>query len=145
MRLLVYSLVLLLLLYAPVKRLDVAKLEPIEVVCMDVSDGTTLLLTDTEAWGRGANAYEALEDMRSRTAGVIYLDTAVYLLVTEAAVGQVDDLRSCLKGTVRLCITEETNLTDMARFLEVHGPLPRLNEWKTGEKLPMLKDGKIIG
>jgi len=144
MRILLYTLILLLLLYAPVKRLDVAKLEPVEIVCMDADAGEILLSTDTEAWGRGEETASALADMQDRTPGVIYLDTAEFLLVTPAAISQIESLRPYLKESVRICGTDDTDLSGMAKFLEIHGALPTLKVWETGDSLPTINDGKII-
>lgn len=143
-RKLIYLLIPALLLFAPVKKLDVAKLEPVEVVSMERRNGGILLRTDTEAWGFGADAVAALEDMQQRTPGVIYLDTAEFLLVSEAALHQIQALRPWLKERVKLCQAEEADLKTAALLLEIHGDLPRLREWKEGENLPKIRDGKII-
>ena len=143
-RKLIYLLILALLVFVPVKKLDVAKLEPVEVVSVQCRDGGILLQTDTEAWGFGADAAAALEDMQKRTPGVIYLDTAEFLLVSEAALHQIQALRPWLKERVKLCQAEAADLKTAAHLLEIHDDLPRLRDWIDGQILPQIQDGKFI-
>ena len=143
-RVVIYVWILLLMLMAPVKRLDVAKLEPVEVVFISRQGSGVLLATDTKAEGRGADAAAALYDLRQSTAGVVYLDTAEFLVVSEDAVDQIDVIRTWLNGSVRLCCAENLQVEQVAKYLEVHGNLPRLRDWKTGNSLPLLAGEKII-
>ena len=143
-RRLLYGIILIALLAAPVQKLDIAKLEPVEVVSVEYEEETVILQTDTGAWGRGRDANSALEDMRQRTPGVIYLDTAEYLVVSPEAIGQLQQLRPLLKPGIKLCCAENVDLETAAALLEIHGDLPRLQQWKEGEKLPQIRDGKII-
>ena len=144
MRLILYGLILVFLCFAPVQRLDIAKLEPVEVVTVQNQNGTVYLATDTGAWGSGADAVAALQDMRQRTPGVIYLDTAAYLIVASSAVDSIDALRPWLKERICLCEGEGIDPVEAGELLEIHGQLPLLKSWKSGQKLPQIRDGKII-
>ena len=144
MRLILYGLTVVLLCFAPVQRLDIEKLEPVEVVTVQNQNGAVYLATDTGAWGSGSDAVAALQDMRQRTPGVIYLDTAVYLIVAPSALESIDVLRPWLKERIFLCEGEEIDPREAVRLLEVHGELPLLKHWENGQKLPKIQDGKII-
>ena len=143
MRILLYIVILASLLFAPIKGLDVAHLEPVEVVWIYEDDGMIFLTTDTGALGAGEDVLSALCDLEARTSGVVYLDTAKYLLVEESAQGEVEALRSRLNGTVRLCLAKAPDMEIAAKFLETHSDLPLLREWNMGEELPVW-NGKIF-
>ena len=143
MRVAAYIIILSLMLVVPVRKLNVAHLEPVEVVLLCMEDNKVCLRTDTDAVGRGDSAIEALKDMEEATPSVIYLDTAEYLLVQKEAIQYVDELRQKLKGSVKVCGAENVDLKISAEYLETHGNLPRLKEWKTTEKLPLWNGKKI--
>ena len=84
-RVIIYSCILILLLFSPVAKLDVADLEPVEVVYLYKESGNTVLQTDTDAKGKGEDVLAALDDLRQTTSGVVYLDTARYLLIAPDA------------------------------------------------------------
>lgn len=143
-RILIYIGILALTLMAPVERLDVAKLEPVEVVFLSKEGDTVLLATDTEASGRGMDVSAALQDLKRTTPGVVYLDTAEFLVVSEDAAEQIDALRAHLKGSVKLCLARDLQVEEVAKYLEVHGNLPKLKDWKSGDPLPVLAGEKIV-
>ncbi len=136
MRKVLYVVILLLLMAAPVEKLDVAHLEPVEVVHLGKKGNIITMTTDTGAKGQGMTVSDALADLKENTPAVVYLDTAQYLLVSEAALDAVEESRSWLKGSVQLCLAEEPNMEIAANYLETHGNLPTLEHWSEGEKLP---------
>jgi len=124
--------VLGLLFLAPVERLDVAKLEPVQTVAIYTDGGEVVLETDTQNMGRGADAKEALQDLEDNTPGVIYLDTAQYLLVTENAARYAEQLRGDLKPSVYVSMWDgKGEISNAARYLSVHGKLTKFRDWKT--------------
>ena len=138
-RIVIYIVTLALLTLAPVKSADIGNLRPIEVVMVRWQGDTLVISTDTEDVGYGTDAMTALENLKATTPGTIYLDTAEYLLVTEGADDAAEQLKSRLKKSVRVCMAEpEIDLKTAAKFLPVHGDLPRLKTWKAGDKLPCL-------
>ena len=144
-RLIIYGVLIYLVIIAPVKRADVGKLEPVEVVYLSEQDERVVLNTDTGGTGHGKNVHEALEDLKETTAGVVYLDTAEFLLLKENATKYIDDLRDILKKSVKVCFVEgEIDLKKAAKYLSIHKNLPLLRLWNTEEKLPFLMDEKII-
>lgn len=135
MRMVLYIVMLALLFLAPVERLDVAKLEPVQTVAVYINDAAVVLETDTGNKGEGADVEGALEDLEENTPGVIYLDTAQYLLVSEQAESYVDSLRKYLSPSVRACLWDEKgSVKDAAQYLDVRSDLPKLKDWKTSQK-----------
>lgn len=139
-----YILILASLLFAPVDRLEVALLEPVEIIYVSQTGGVVAVTTDTGAQGSGEGVRQALQALHATTAGVVYLDTAEYLLFNSEAAAQVEQLRGCIKEDVRVCIAEAVNFEGLGKFLQSHGYLPCFRDWKPGDPLPELKDGKIV-
>ena len=126
-----YGVILALLFLAPVKRLDVAKLQPVQTVAIYTEPGFVVLETDTHNIGRGASVAEALENLEQVTPGVIYLDTAQYLLVAKDGEGYVDALRKYLRSDVRVSAWDGVGEVDLAaRFLSTEKDLPKLRNWQ---------------
>ena len=134
MRKLIYAAILLSLSFAPLHRLDVANLLPIRAVAIYMEDKDVVLETDTGNLGRGENVTEALENLKKETPAVVYLDTAEFLLVSESAVPMVEELSQHIKPSGKVCVCEaEGRVKEAAEYLEVHGNLPKLRNWKTAK------------
>lgn len=138
-RIFAYIAALALLMLSPVEEADIGKLHPVEVV-MIYQDGNDIIMkTDTGDWGRGVDSLKALENLKATTSGTVYLDTADYLLIGDGAEDVVDQLRPVLKKKIRVCKAEkDVDLVEATAFLGVHGVLPQLKQWETGEDLPKL-------
>ncbi len=140
-RIIIYVLLLAVTLLVPVRKADVARLRPIEVIALHKSGDTVTLLSDTQDRGEGSNVLQALADMKQTSPAIIYLDTAEYLLVGEGAQEEVDALRSVLGGGVRLCSVQDgIDPKEAAAYLPVHGTLPTLRTWQLTEELPLLTE-----
>lgn len=130
MRTVLYIMVLVLLLFAPVKRLDVARLEPVQTVAIYTEPGAVVLETDTGNRGRGESVNAALENLEQTTPGVIYLDTAEYLLVSKDALSYVEDLRQYLNPRVKVSLWDgDGSVTDAAKYLAIRSDLRELGNW----------------
>lgn len=124
---------------APVERMDVAQLQPIEVIYICKEENAVLLQTDTDDLGIGKDARAALANMKDTSPAVIYLDTAEYLVIGPGGEEAAEQLNGILKGSVQLCATDEKiNLKVLAQYLPVHGKLPEFSQWKAGQELPVL-------
>ena len=121
MRTLLYIVILAAMLIAPVKRLDIAKLDPVEAVAVYVENGLITLRTDGEDVGRGVTVREALADLKENALSVIYLDTADYLLVGDGAENVASDLLQCLRKSVQIGKYNGGNIKEEAKYLDVHG------------------------
>lgn len=135
MRGLLYLVILALLFLAPVQRLDVAELEPVQTVAVDFRRNAVVLETDTDNRGVGEDVASALADLEAKTPGVIYLDTAQYLLVSESAVALVDDLQGYLSPSVKVSLWDgEGSVISAAKYLCVQEDLPKIEEWENSLK-----------
>lgn len=135
MRILLYVVILGLLFLAPVEQLDVAKLEPVQTIALRLTDGEIELETDTGNKGRGKNIADAVNDLEEKTPGVIYLDTAQYLLVTEEASPHVETLRHYLQTETLVSMWDgSASVKSAAKYLDIRRDLPKLRDWKTVEK-----------
>lgn len=135
MRILLYIVILSLLLFAPVQRLDVAKLKPVQTVALSVVDGTVVIETDTKNAGQGEDLPAAIDDLEENTPGVIYLDTAQYLLLTEAAQDYARELQAYLRSSVKVSLWDgKGSVENAAKFLNVRSKLPTLQRWILGAK-----------
>ena len=134
MRVVMYFVILSLLFLAPLERTDVAKLLPMEAVAVYKENGKVVLETDTEHKGSGENVTEALEDLKTATPAIVYLDTAEFLIVAEDAVSEVEALRIHLKPRVKVCVADgRDRVKEVARYLDVHGDLPKIKDWQPKE------------
>ena len=135
MRVILYTIIILLMFAAPVTSLDVAKLQPVQSVALYTQGGSVFLETDTGSVGRGENIKEAINDLEKATPGVIYLDTAEYLLIAESALPLACDMLSYLKPSVRVCAWDERGtVEDAAKHLCVREDLPELGQWKDAKE-----------
>lgn len=130
MRKFIYALIIAVLCLAPLKRTDIAKLRPVQAFAMYMEDNNVVLETDTGDLGRGENVLRALENLKEKTAAVVYLDTAEFLLVAENAVSEMGELAQHIKHSVKVCVCEAAGrVKEAAQYLDVHGKLPKLRDW----------------
>ena len=138
-RILLYGLLMVAAAFAPVERADVGKLRPIETVSVYRENDWIVLRTDTDDVGIGTTAMQALQNMKDTASGIIYLDTAAFLLLDEDAQDAAEELRGMLKDKVQLCLADkEIEPKDATKYLSAHGGLPRMESWKIGQELPVL-------
>ena len=146
-KILLYILLLGAALILPVEGTDVGKLLPVELVQLDKMGDTVVISTDAGATGTGETVKAAIRDMEKTAAGIVFLDTADYLLVTESAMEEVESIKEHLKPSVRVCIQHvEMNLKDAAAYLSVHRPEHQLRSCQDPRSLQMLTEesGKVI-
>ena len=144
---LLYILLLGAALILPVEGTDVGKLLPVELVQLDKMGDTVVISTDAGATGTGETVKAAIRDMEKTAAGIVFLDTADYLLVTESAMEEVESIKEHLKPSVRVCIQHvEMNLKDAAAYLSVHRPEHQLRSCQDPQSLQILteENGKVI-
>lgn len=140
-RIIIYCMILGAVCLIPVQKQDVATLEPIQAVWMSEENGAVVLKTDTDDVGEGENVQEALENMKDKSTGVVYLDTAQYLLVTEKAKHRIPEIAGYLKGSVRVCSWEgKGELVDAARYMQARKLGIRLRKWQEKSILPTVPD-----
>ena len=136
MRTLLYIVILLGLTAAPVKPLELAKLEPVQTVSVDYAQNQIILQTDTGSKGIGDTIEAAIDDLEEGTPGVIYLDTAQYLLLTKDAIPYILGIENHLRNSVRVCLWDGKGSLEMAdKYLSVKNDLPLLKS--------LISNGKI--
>ena len=138
-RILIYLFVLGAALAVPAEGTDVGKLQPVGLVQLYIEDGMVFIRTDTGDSGVGHDVTAAFKNLEDTTSGVIYLDTADFLLVNENAVGQVHTLGAYLKPSIRACIGgEDVDPVEAAEYLTTHRPTTRLSTFEQGSRVEKL-------
>lgn len=126
-------------LLVPVDRSDVGELQPIEVVSLSVKREEVVIKTDTGDLGSGVSVDAALQNLKETTPGIVYLDTAEYLLVNADAKALIPDISRCLKDKVKVCYMDgEPDLKMAASYLAVHSPKETLGSWNEQTELEIL-------
>ena len=120
MRKVIYAALILLSLLIPLKRLDIAKLEPVEAIAVEVRNGEVLLRTDTDSEGKGQTVELALEELKANAQGIIYLDTARFLLVGENAQNEAQEMREYMRNNVVVAPYNGTDVMEETRRLDAH-------------------------
>lgn len=150
MRAFIYILILGSLVFAPVKSAEIANLEPVQAVWIYMVDQQVVLETDTDDKGSGSSVAAALEDMKQKSPGIIYLHTAQYLFVAESAQQQIPAIKPYVKGAIRLCRWEaQGDIQEAVKYADAHKLGIKLHHWDTASNLPELppikqeKYGKI--
>ena len=137
MKWLLYLMILLGVWMVPVHGTDVGKLIPVEVIAVSENQGTYTVRTDTEDMGQGRTLADAFDSLEEQASGIIYLDTAEFLVI-EAGV-QPNALRPYLKDGINVCIApEEIPLDGIADYLSVHRPDTKLKEAQDVERIPSI-------
>ena len=138
-RIVIYIGILAAVFAAPVRPQNIGKMKPVQVVSVYKEKDWVVVETDTEDRGMGGTTAQALQNLKDTASGIVYLDTAEYLLLSKDAEENVEELRRELKPSVRLCIaTRPVDLAETAKFLGVHGGIPKLKHWRKGQELPVL-------
>lgn len=120
MRKVIYVALVLLSLLIPLKRLDIAKLEPVEAIAVEVRNGEVLLRTDTDSEGKGQTVDMALADLKANADGIIYLDTARFLLVGENAQEEAGEMKGYMRDNVAVAPYNGTDIMEETRRLDAH-------------------------
>ena len=126
---------------------DVAKLQPVQVVCLSRSGDDITVWTDTGDWGAGATLKAAVENMKMAATGEIFLETADYLLLTPDCRAVLGDAGVFLRPSCSICLLEgEPDMERIGQFLELHAPEVTMMEYRAGRhRLQTLKtiDGRM--
>ena len=145
-RIFIYGLLLAVALAAPAKRNDLGKLHPVELIKAHRENGAVVLETDTGAKGKGKDIASAIQNLKDTTAGIVFLDTADYLLVGYGEDDLIAELKDYLKRNTRICFATQTvDPEEATGFMSVHTPQKRIGQWKMGDKVGKLEyyDGRL--
>ena len=138
-RIVLYVLILNALWFAPLNRIEIANLEPVRGIWLSRRNDQIYLETDTGSYGTGRTLPDALNNLKETSPGIIYLDTAEYLLVSETATEEIVALAPYVKKYVLLCQWEgEGKIETAVKYADAHKLGTKICHWKTGDKLPNL-------
>lgn len=137
-RIIIYCVILAGVLFLPAEHMDIRDLEPIQAVFLYREAENVVLKTDTEDVGRGETVQQALEDMKTKSSGIVYLDTAQFLLVSKNAQEHIAQIAPYLKGKVKVSQWEGGELQEAARYMQAHKIGVKIRDWSDGVKLPKL-------
>ena len=113
--------------WMPFEGSDVAKLKPVEVVRIERGDNMITVQTDTGDIGEGKDLSEAFADLKQRTAGQVFLETADFLLIDTEAKPLLPELYAWLRPACGVCICNvPVDLEQVALFLNTHSPVNTL-------------------
>ncbi len=135
MKAVLYGIILVLVLLAPVKKEDIGDLEPIQAVWLYIEDDHIALKTDTDDYGAGQTVEDAIHAMKENSEGVVYLDTAQFLLVSENALPYMTQLTKALKDSVKICLWEGNDVKSVARYMQSHDVGYKMKELNRGKQL----------
>lgn len=139
MRIVLYVVILAALFFVPLQRVEIANLEPIQAVWMYRENGNIVLETDTEDEGSGVTVADALADMKNNSSGIVYLDTAQYLFVSETAKEEIYAIQPYLKNSVQLCIWNgQGELKSAVEYADSHKICLKIRAWEKIGNLPEL-------
>ena len=143
-RIILYGIILAVVCLSPLQQLDVANLEPIQAVWVSTQDDRVRLETDTGDVGTGITVAKALEEMKNQSEGIVYLDTAQYLLVSDNAQTYIAELVPYLKGSVKVSLwSGEESVSSAAKYMQAHHTGLLLRKWQLGcplETLPKINE-----
>ena len=125
----------------PFQGTDVARLEPIEAVWLTSIDDTVYLETDTGDVGIGEDISEALEDMKNKAFGAVFIETADYLIIEQGKEELLSQAFPVFRPSCMVCVSaKKPDLMDCAEFLTVHESTATLRQLRAEKKeLPELK------
>ena len=142
-RWILYIAILALVVAAPAKPVNIGDLLPIRVVAVYREDNRFRIATDTGDLGFGDTVSLALHSMRDTASGIIYLDTAEYLLVETETMGYLEELKGYLKPKTQVCVCDQkVDLEQVPEYLAVHKSRVNLKESAGNREIPRLVEEK---
>jgi hypothetical protein len=121
---------------------DIGKLIPVEAVWLMEQGGQVYLQTDTGDQGRGDSVQMALENMKAASPGVIFLETADYLIVKQGSEAILQQVYDILRPSCKLCAgASMPDMKKAAMYLAYHESPVTLREYQVEEKkLPIIRE-----
>lgn len=121
--------------WMPFQGTDVAKLQPVELIRIELSQRQVRVQTDTGQEGIGSDMEAAFEDLKQTTSGQVFLETADYLLLSQPEDRLPDAVYEYLRPGCGICVEQgQTDLEQAAAFLGTHEPGTTLQDYRAGER-----------
>ena len=130
----------LALFLLPRRGTEVGKLLPVETLLIEKQAGQYRVSADTGSAGRGDSLEKAVDALRAEAPGILFLDTADYVLLTGEAEDCMEKLPDYVRPGTRVYKLEGTaELSEIGPFLKTHGPDAQLYRLQKRElQLPKL-------
>ena len=127
---------------SPFRGTDISALVPVEVVWIGLEESMVHLETDTGPFGEGRDVSAAIENLKSKAPGKVFLDTADYLIVEKGREELLEQLYTILRPSCMVCCADAvSDLEASVEFLKAHEPKMTLRQWKVeNEALPILAE-----
>lgn len=110
---------------------DIGELAPVEVVWLTENAGEVYLQTDTGDVGRGEGVQGALLNMKAAAPGMIFLETADYLIVEQGKEEILAQVFEVLRPSCKVCVAQSMpDLKKVAVFLTAHEPRVTLRQYQ---------------
>lgn len=146
-RWILYAVALAMLGLSPFRGMDIGKLSPVQTVWLTEDKGQICMQTDTGDFGIGADVKEALHNLNKSAAGIVFLETADYLVIEAGREVLLEQAIAVFRPSCRVCAAEQlSDLNQATDFLRTHEPIITLRQWTIEQnKLQQLqeKDGRF--
>ena len=134
-----YAVLLIGAILVPTQPKELGTMVPVETIIIKEMDGAVAVETDTGDCGMGSTLQLAMEDLMNRAVGAIDLDTTAYLIVNKGAEELIGKMNQYIKGSVRVCITEEpVEIQSATEYMRHHRPATRLRDWNGSHGIEIL-------
>lgn len=143
----IYAVLLAAAVLVPQEPVELGKLLPVETIYIYKEESRIVIETDTQDRGKGDTLSEAVADLENSAAGIIFLDTAEYLILDEEVRELLPKAGEYLKNSVRVCYAERgIDAEEATLFLSAHKPEIKLGEWAASADLQTLsaKEGRYV-
>ena len=123
---------------------ELENLKPVSLLEVRREDGIITLRTDTGDYGTGKTWQAALKDMEETSTGMIFMETADFLLLCENTDELLPEICEKLRPAIRVCKSErKIDPQSAAEFLSAHPPCTTLGAVFREGKEParLLKEG----
>ena len=110
----------------PHPAVDIARLDPVRSIYIDIVGETLTIETDSGASGSGKTLLEACENLTANAHREIFLDTAEFLIL-HPGVGITEEFCHILRPTAKVVwSTERPDMEMIADYLSIHPPATTL-------------------
>ena len=129
-RWIIYAAVIAALGFSPLRGMDISELSPVQTVWLSEEKGQVYLQTDAGDFGVGADIEEALSDLNKSATGVVFLETADYLIIEAGREDLLAQANEVFRPGCMACTAEKKpDLQKATAYLRIHEPSATLRQW----------------
>ena len=131
MRRFVYIIIIISLLFVPLKRVKIEHLIPVKAVAVYEYEGGVAIELDTGLKGSGKNVFAAFDSLVQNAPAVVYFKTGEYLFVEED-ISDIALIRKQMKNTVKVYKCNAAGrVAEVVSYLDAHGDITNLHDTRT--------------